>query len=56
MLSNNVITKIFLKKENALVNSVLVNHIVLNDFLTKWVYLKDNSLCIDHSLSVQLFL
>lgn len=56
MLSNKRDEKNILKKIECLSELSFSEDIVLNDFITKWVYLEYKSLCIDPSLSVQLYL
>lgn len=55
MLSNKCDHKNILKQLECLSELSFSEYIVLNDFITKWVYLEDNALCIDTPLSVQLF-
>lgn len=56
MLSNKRDHKNILEKRECLSELRFIEDIVLNDCITKWVYLEDNALCIDPSLSVQLLL
>lgn len=56
MLSNERDHKNILEKRECLSELSFIKDIVLNDFITKWVYLEDNALYIDPSLSVQLLL
>lgn len=56
MLSNKCDHKNVLIKREYRSELSFSEDIVLNGVITKWVYLEDNSLCIDPSISVQLFL
>lgn len=56
MLSKKRYHKNIRNKRECLSELSFSEDIVLNGVITKWVYLEDNALCIDPSLSVHLLL